>query len=414
MDPFTIEVFTLWGVSAVVIGIRTYARWSIVGIRKFQVDDYLMIIACMIYGLETGAGYSVGALFRGMANNGMTDEQRATLVPGSQEWNWRVGGSKIQLIGWSLWSTALWLLKICMAVFYSRLTDGLTVMRDRVRIAYVAIGVTYIAVILSIMLGCLPFHKNWQIYPDPGNHCHPAVSLINVYVPVVFNLVTDLYLMTIPMPLLWRANLTPKRKALLLCMFSGGVFIMMCSILRCYLIVTSPITGAQQAGSWACRETFVAVIIGNVPMIYPLFLRVIKKAGNTINASRLGSSKRSGVSSGAAMELNERDKPSKPLRKKVNPLSIPGLTTLGRGDSEERIIGSRMGKENNIVGISVVTEVTSTSHGHSPTSSADGRHYQHNSTAYGGPSYTVEVAGGDGYTHDGHGPRSPRRPDVTR
>ena len=76
----------------------------------------------MVYGLETGAGYSVGALFRGMANNGMTDEQRAALVPGSQEWNWRVGGSKIQLIGWSLWSTALWLLKICMAVFYSRLT----------------------------------------------------------------------------------------------------------------------------------------------------------------------------------------------------------------------------------------------------------------------------------------------------
>jgi len=47
MDPFTIEVFTLWGVSAVVIGIRTYARWSTVGIREFQVDDYLMIVACV-------------------------------------------------------------------------------------------------------------------------------------------------------------------------------------------------------------------------------------------------------------------------------------------------------------------------------------------------------------------------------
>ena len=32
------------------------------------------------------------------------------------------------------------------------------------------------------------------------DHCHPAVSSINVYVPVVLNLVTDLYLMTIPMP----------------------------------------------------------------------------------------------------------------------------------------------------------------------------------------------------------------------
>ena len=46
--------------------------------------------------------------------------------------------------------------------------------------------------------------------------------------------------------LLWRANLTPKRKALLLCMFSGGAFIMMCSILRCYLIVTVRISSAHQ------------------------------------------------------------------------------------------------------------------------------------------------------------------------
>lgn len=37
--------------------------------------------------------------------------------------------------------------------------------------------------------------------------------------------------------------------------------------------------GAQQAGSWACRETFVAVIIGNAPMIYPLFRRMARRAG---------------------------------------------------------------------------------------------------------------------------------------
>ena len=118
------------------------------------------------------------------------------------------------------------------------------------------------------------------------------------------------------------------------------------------------------------------------------------------------------------MELSDRDKPSKPLRKKVNPLSIPGLTTLGHGDSEERIIGPQVDKESNLAGISVVTEVTSTSQGHSPASSIDGRQNQHSGTAYGGPSYSVQVAGGDGYTHgsthDGHSPRSPRRSDGAR
>ena len=47
-------------------------------------------------------------------------------------------------------------------------------MRGRVRVAYFAIGVTYVVVILSVMLGCHPFHKNWQIYPDPGSKSQPV------------------------------------------------------------------------------------------------------------------------------------------------------------------------------------------------------------------------------------------------
>lgn len=42
-------------------------------------------------------------------------------------------------------------------------------MHIRVRVAYVAIGVTYLTVILSILFGCYPMHKNWQIYPNPGS-----------------------------------------------------------------------------------------------------------------------------------------------------------------------------------------------------------------------------------------------------
>jgi hypothetical protein len=73
-------------------------------------------------------------------------------------------------------------------------------MRIRVKLAYAFIGATYIAVILSILLGCRPMSKNWQIYPDPGNYCQPAVSHIDVYVTVVLNVATDLYLITIPTP----------------------------------------------------------------------------------------------------------------------------------------------------------------------------------------------------------------------
>jgi hypothetical protein len=78
----------------------------------------------VVYGLETGAAYCVGAWWMGLANNAMTDAQRLELSqhPDSEEYRLRVGGSKTQVLGWSLYTTLLWLLKACMAVFYSRLT----------------------------------------------------------------------------------------------------------------------------------------------------------------------------------------------------------------------------------------------------------------------------------------------------
>ncbi|KAL2826912.1 hypothetical protein BJY01DRAFT_262214 [Aspergillus pseudoustus] len=294
MSSFDTEAFTLLAFAIIAIAIRIVARWTVAGPKNFQLDDYLMPLAGVVYGLETGAAYCVGAWWRGLANNAMTDAQRAALDPLSQEHAWRVGGSKTQVLGWSLYTTLLWLLKACMAVFYSRLTAGLVNMKIRVQIAYALIGATYIAVICSILFGCHPMRKNWQIYPDPGNYCQPAVSKIDVYVTVTLNVATDMYLISIPTPILFKARLPLREKLELLVLFSGGFFVMAAGILRCVLIVTAGANGAQQAGSWACRETFVAVIIGNAPMIYPLFRRVAKRAGLYITTrTRASSSSRS-------------------------------------------------------------------------------------------------------------------------
>lgn len=55
----------------------------------------------------------------------MTDEERASLDPTSKEYFNRQWGSKIQLIGWSLYAFILWALKFCVTVFYGRLTSVL-------------------------------------------------------------------------------------------------------------------------------------------------------------------------------------------------------------------------------------------------------------------------------------------------
>ncbi|KAJ5764652.1 hypothetical protein N7533_003333 [Penicillium manginii] len=333
MGDFNTEAFTLLAVAIVVIGLRTTARWVMVGPRNFQADDYLMLLACVVYGLETGAAYMVGAWFMGLANNSITDEQRRTLSHSSEEYRLRVGGSKVQVAGWSLYTLLLWLLKTCMAIFYSRLTAGLINMRVRIHVAYGLIATTYIATICSILFGCYPLHKNWQIYPDPGNHCQPAVSKIDIYVTVVLNVATDIYLISIPAPMLFKARLRWREKLELLVLFSGGLFVMMAGILRCVLILTAGANGAQQAGSWACRETFVAVVIGNMPMIYPLIRRVARRAGLFITT-------RSGSQSYPAYPLSEGENTTGYSKRKKfrHPLSLPADSQWNTTSDEQMIL----------------------------------------------------------------------------
>ena len=83
--------------------------------------------------------YSVGNVAHGLANNSMTEAQRAALDPGSAEYrersviqprsgDWtltdaanRIIGSKIQIAGWATYTALINSLKLSMLVFYTRL-----------------------------------------------------------------------------------------------------------------------------------------------------------------------------------------------------------------------------------------------------------------------------------------------------
>jgi hypothetical protein len=47
MDQFNTEAFTLLGIAILIIALRTTARWTMVGPKAFQADDYLMLVACV-------------------------------------------------------------------------------------------------------------------------------------------------------------------------------------------------------------------------------------------------------------------------------------------------------------------------------------------------------------------------------
>jgi hypothetical protein len=132
--------------------------------------------------------------------------------------------------------------------------SGLTHLKTRVTIAYIILGVSYAVVALTILLSCQPFHHFWQVSPDPGLLCQPTKSPAYVLVVVIPNILTDIYLLSIPLPvshllyavmfksdrlqLLWGVNISLRRRLTLMLLFSGALFIMMAGTIRAVTILT--------------------------------------------------------------------------------------------------------------------------------------------------------------------------------
>ncbi|KAK1707525.1 LOW QUALITY PROTEIN: uncharacterized protein BDZ83DRAFT_724580 [Colletotrichum acutatum] len=290
---FTIEAWTLYGIGVIVTALRTYARAKAVGFRNFRADDYLVWGAVLFYTVQSTLAYSVGNIAHGLANNGMTDEERAALSTSDPEYQLRVIGSKIQIAGWTTYSALIWLLKLAMLVFYLRLTvlplcnlipsysstDTCRLgrrYRMRIWIGFGLVIGTFVASLGAVFLSCIPFSKYWQISPDPGNSCQAAVSLPIIWTSFAANVSTDIYLILIPIPLLWESTLRLVKKIASTIVLGAGIFVLVCATLKSIFVLVDPVNGAQLAGTWGTRETFVAVVTTNLPMIFPLIRTYLK------------------------------------------------------------------------------------------------------------------------------------------
>ncbi|KAH6893476.1 hypothetical protein B0T10DRAFT_527843 [Thelonectria olida] len=291
LRAFNIEAFTLLAIALLITFLRCCVRIRTVGFKNLWADDYLVVVAAIAYSVETGLAYSVGNIAHGLANNSMTPAERAALDPNSEEYSLRVLGCKIQLAGWSTYSFLLWVLKACMCTFYYRLTKDLEGYRRKIYVGFGLIIASWVAVQLNILLSCRPnFTMWWQINPDPGPYCQPAISPAIVWTGLALNVATDLYLIMIPMPMLWKAAMPLMQKCWLIALFSCGLFVTMAAILRVVLLMMDPVNGAMLAGSWAVRETFTAVVTTNIPMLFPTFKKavapIVSRVGSSLGFSR--------------------------------------------------------------------------------------------------------------------------------
>ncbi|KAG0638740.1 hypothetical protein HOY80DRAFT_1009962 [Tuber brumale] len=287
-DPVLVEGWTLYALGVCVILARLVTRYRMVGVEGSKPDDWLMILAMIIYGIESTMSHLV-SLYGG--NSNLSPTQRAEMS--EEEVQRRVFGSKMFMVGWFSYSGAMWVLKLCMVFFFARITVGL---RRQVWItaAYVAVGMSYFVVCLVLFLTCRPWHKLWQIYPDPGPNC--SIESPVYYLTVLsFNILTDAFLISLPLPLLIQSSLPWRRKAILVLLFSAGIFVITAAVLRCVFSLTDP-QNSRTVSAWACRETFVAVVVGNAPMLKQLLTKKAWSKARMATARYVGTGTGSGGS----------------------------------------------------------------------------------------------------------------------
>ncbi|KAB8071482.1 hypothetical protein BDV29DRAFT_197345 [Aspergillus leporis] len=305
--PFQTEAWAEYGIGTVVILLRIFARFKVVGIRNWQGDDYFAFVTLAFWTAELSMLELIGQYG---TNIGIPDAQRAALTPDQIELLAR--GSKCLLAGWTCYVTLIWSLKACMLFFYNRLTLGL-VQQKLVKFNAVLCLCTYVAVILTIFLHCRPLYKNWQVYPNPGLNC--SAGYVNYIVIAVTNVSTDAILVCIPVPLLAKVRLALRRKFIIGLLLCGGIFVMIATLLRCILSLQS-IDSINTSTIWAIRETFVAIIAVNAPCIKPLFSSSIwlgsskdpssRNGKQSYSMSVFGKSKPSQLGSTRGTKLGER------------------------------------------------------------------------------------------------------------
>lgn len=120
-------------------------------------------------------------------------------------------------------------------------------------------------IVLFLGAWCRPFYNYWSV-PAADPQC--ATYENHLILNLSLNVSSDLMIMAIPLPLLLRSKLPPRKKLLLTAAFSLGGFVIASAVMnRYYSFINLYGTGWE---SWFVREASTAVIVANSPYIWAL------------------------------------------------------------------------------------------------------------------------------------------------
>jgi len=273
--------------SAVIIGVRLSGRY-IRNERLFREDK---IMALSIIPLFARMGFVHVVLIWGTNNVNVSTLTDPLII------RHREIGSQMVLASRIFYALFIWMAKFTVSEFLKRLTErfwkkGYDWGLRGIRIFLV---VTFFMVLIATLAECHPTSHYWQVVPDPGPQCRQGYA--QLLTMGITDIVTDIFLIAFPIPIIVRSSMPLKRKISLTVLFSLSVVLIVVTGTRMPLVIQRQ--GLQQfRTAFASSEILAATIVSNA-IILGSFLRDrgVKKAkfkapSTTDSMERRGSARR--------------------------------------------------------------------------------------------------------------------------
>ena len=247
------------GVAVIILAVRMVAA----RIHHGSFDISTIVCCAAIAAIVTRLVVNQYVLTYGTSNDALNG--KATYFDAEDLHNLKIG-SILSLIARLLITTVCWLQNCLLLLFYSRIFEIRAQWTKRlIQIAWIAIPLTYIAVVLSTFLECHPFHLYWQITPKPGKCIKAYIQLL---LQGITNIILDLLLLAISYPLLaavrQRSRSEQLRVGMLCCL---GIFCIIITIVRIAYIYAE--SSYQPVRSFfASIQIAASCFVANVPTIY--------------------------------------------------------------------------------------------------------------------------------------------------
>lgn len=256
-------------------------RMTLGSFRRFQADDYCMLLALCFYTTL-------------VATINIVRFKNSNLLPPGYDVNHlapedikeREYGSKLILVVEQCQCCTIWLAKACLLIMYLRIT---TLRKENLAIkalcGYVAFGFIFME-IFYFGVWCRPFYEYWQV-PTSSVQCDAATN--HLITNAVFNLSSDCIMIAIGLPMFLRMNLPWKKKIPLILIFSLGFFVILAAILNKVYSFSEPFGSLWTY--WYVRESSTALLVANLPFVWTFWTFWKRAAGQkTVNGlSRQGS-----------------------------------------------------------------------------------------------------------------------------